>query len=296
MDQTLREWPANSVVVLKNLRCVYCGTWFDTLKPTKEHVIGRRFVPKGKLNGQWNLIVQACKACNRRKSDLENDISGITLFPDQWGKHADPEDVDALESSRRKATNCISAITGLPIKDSIPRFTIKVPLAPGATLTFNMTANPELSEDRVYELARLHCMAFFFFVTYDAGKKVGGYWLGEFLPLMETVRADWGNPVMRTFAEAVVNWEPRVYAVTADGFFKIVIRRHPEAVCWSWALEWNKTRRVIGFFGDVETAQVIASSFPKIEMNALKEHPNKYMRFRLDVPITEEEDVLFEGP
>ena len=42
-------------------------------------MIGRRFVPKGKLNNQWNLIVRVCIKCNNKKSDLEDDISAISM-------------------------------------------------------------------------------------------------------------------------------------------------------------------------------------------------------------------------
>ena len=29
------------------------------------------------MNGEWNLIVRVCNACNHAKSDLEDDISAI---------------------------------------------------------------------------------------------------------------------------------------------------------------------------------------------------------------------------
>ncbi len=293
MTQTLRQWPSNSALTLKNERCVYCGVLFDSVVPTKEHVIGRRFVPKGKLNAQWNLIVRACEVCNSKKSELENDISGITLFPDPWGRHTDPHDVEVLEASKRKAANCFSTATGRPIKDSIPRFTVKVPIAQGATLTFNMTASPELLESRVYELARLHCVALFFLITYDDEKKSGGYWIGEFMPLMSSARGDWGNPRMRAFSDVVASWETRFHGITANGYFKAMIRKHPSANCWSWALEWNKNYRVVGFFGEIEAAKAVAAGLPKLEMSTLAEGPDKYIHLRTETPLNEEEDNLF---
>jgi hypothetical protein len=60
---------------LDNVTCPYCGTALTSKTRTKEHVIGRRFVPVGSLDREWNLILQACGPCNRHKADLEDDIS-----------------------------------------------------------------------------------------------------------------------------------------------------------------------------------------------------------------------------
>ena len=35
---------------LRNLTCPYCGVAIDAKTATKEHVVGRRFVPKGTLD------------------------------------------------------------------------------------------------------------------------------------------------------------------------------------------------------------------------------------------------------
>src|SRR6266566_4636715 len=77
---------------LGNVNCVYCGEKDMVEKPlTDEHVIGRRFVPKGSLARGWTLIVRSCERCNNQKSDLEDDISAITLLPDPGGSHSDPD-------------------------------------------------------------------------------------------------------------------------------------------------------------------------------------------------------------
>ena len=72
----VREYPGNRPIILHNVSCAYCGRHFKSkLPPTKEHVIGRRFVPRGSFDGQWNLILKACQQCNGEKADLEDDIS-----------------------------------------------------------------------------------------------------------------------------------------------------------------------------------------------------------------------------
>src|SRR5438067_12808695 len=85
-EASLNSWPHNRAIVLKNETCVYCGSELTAGNCTKEHVIGRKFVPKGKLHEEWNLIVRACTSCNHTKSDLEDDISAISLPPDACGE------------------------------------------------------------------------------------------------------------------------------------------------------------------------------------------------------------------
>ena len=284
--------PPNAPVRLLNVTCVYCGAALADGSGTKEHVIGRRFVPKGKLDGNWNLIVNACAPCNGKKSDLENDISAITMQPDAFGRHGHDDATGASEAAR-KAQNAISRRTKKPVKDSHERMNIKMPLGPGASVSFGFTAPAQLDEGRVFELARLQLMGFFYLITYNDSTQRGGYWIGGFYPVMVTHRADWGNPVQRAFAEAVADWEPRVLASNADGFFKVLVRRHPGADCWSWALEWNHSHRVIGFFGDEQAARDIAASFPHLKLQTAAQGPGHTLRFRTETALDPEEDKLF---
>src|ERR1700692_1203361 len=74
-------------VVLKNCICGYCDADLSSDNRTTEHLVGRRFVPKGSLENQWNLIFKACRPCNGTKSELEDDISATTLQPDAIGRY-----------------------------------------------------------------------------------------------------------------------------------------------------------------------------------------------------------------
>jgi len=259
---------------------------------TKEHVIGRRFVPKGKLDGQWNLIVRACRDCNQIKSDLEDDLSAITMQPDVLGRHGH-DDAEVSAEARRKARNAYSRHTRRPVGDSQEHLTIKMSLGPGAEITFDMTAPPQADSQRIFELARMQLMGFFYWITFDRGTRRGGYWIGGFHPIMEAQRSDWGNAVHRGFMEAVVGWEPRVLAIGADGFFKVIIRRHPSAECWSWALERNQNLRTVGFFGDRTAAEAVVAGFPKLDLKTVAQGPDRFVRYRLETPLPEEEDKLF---
>lgn len=292
----LKEMAFNRVVILKNKTCVYCGREI-TLEGApdiadEEHIIGRRFIPRGKLHGQWNLIVQACKVCNRKKSDLEDDISAITMQANAWGTHTDEDQVLAKEA-KRKGVNSISRRTGKPVKESAEELKLNVPFAPGVEFKLTFTSPPQIERERIYELARLQLIGFFYFLTYNEETKKGGYWLGDFFPIPEAPRSDWGNPVHKAFMDAIVEWEPRLFVNTADGFFKAIIRGHPEAECWSWGLEWNKNYRVVGFFGEQETVQTIVNTFPPMEAQTISQGPSHYTRSRSETKLDEEDDKLF---
>jgi hypothetical protein len=259
---------------------------------TKEHAIGRNFVPRGKLNNYWNLIGWACRSCNGSKANLENDISAITMQPDPLGRYAGTDEI-LISEAMRKAKNSVSRRTGKPVKDSGERITVRAALASDIEFTFEANAGPQVDRDRLFALARLQVMAFFYWVTFDRDTQTGRFWRGQFIGVMETVRNDWGNPVMHGFMKAVVAWEPRVLASTAEGFFKIAIRKHPEADCWSWAVEWNMNYRLVGFFGDVAAANAVIRGFPPLELKTIAEGPNSFVRYHPDTPLVDHEDRLF---
>lgn len=282
----------NRPIILDNETCVYCSVQLDPTSVTKEHVIGRRFVPKGKLNGEWNLIVRACKRCNGKKSDLEDDISAISMQADAWERHS-ISDNSLAEEAVRKAHNSISRRTRKSVKESSEQVEVRGSFGPGVEFTFNFTSPPQVESERIYKLARMQLMALFYWITFNHKTKRGRFWRGAFSPVLEAICSDWGNPVHKAFMAAVVTWEPRVIAIGADGFFKAIIRRHPAAVCWSWALEWNHKYRIVGFFGEHKVAQQIVGAFPSIEVTTITQGPDKYLRYRIETPLAEEDDTLF---
>jgi len=288
----LKILPSHKVVTLDNCTCVYCGEELTPEETTKEHVIGRRFVPKGKLNCGWNLLVNACRGCNNVKSDLENDISAITMQPDAWGRH--PNDDQALSNeARRKGQNSISRRTKKPVKDSREEIKIEVPFGSNATFSFTTTCPPMIERQRLYELARLQLMGFFYLTTYSEKTKRGGFWLGAFCPVQEALISDWGNPVHLSFMDTVATWKPIFLGIGADGYYKVVIRRHPSAICWAWGLEWNQNFRIVGFMGEPEALDEVLRAIPSIDMMTIPEGPDRLTRFRAEKRLAEEEDILF---
>jgi hypothetical protein len=224
---------------------------------------------------------------------LEDDISAITMQADASGKHA-IEDEALRQEAQRKAANCFSRRTGKTVCDSSEKIKLEMPLGPGVTVTFNMSSPPQVWEERVYELARMQLTGFFYWITYDHATKRGGFWLGSFFALLQSPRSDWGNPVHMHFMRSVVNWEPRVLAIGAGSFFKSAIRRHPDAVCWSWALEWNQNYRVIGFFGEKEPVRAILADFPVLKTSTITQGPNEFVKLRAEASLKESDDCLFE--
>jgi len=256
---------------------------------TKEHVIGRRFVPKGLLNKEWNLILRACNACNHAKSDLEDDISAITLQPNVWGRHPTDHPIRDAEA-RRKAEKSKSRRTNKVVAQSVEHFDVQLPFGPGVGMTFGLVSPPQLDEDRVYRLCLMHSQAFFYWISYNAALRRGGFWPGSFFPLLVSVRSDWGNPIHQAFVDTVSQWEIRVQAIGANEHFKVAIRKHPSLVCWSWAYEWNVNVRILGFFGDEVVAQDLVNKLPPFEWRTIRTGNERY---REEVPLSADDDKMF---
>lgn len=277
---------------LSNQTCPYCNTPLDTVPSNKEHVIGRGFVPRGTLRASWNLILRACVTCNGKKSDLEDDISAVTMQPASDGTSARDEDV-LREEAARKARSSFSRRTGRSVARSHEKIQFAGPLASGAMIHIDAVAPPQVEESRAFELARIQLSAFFYWVTYDESTLRGGFWLGGYYPILSALRDDWGNPVFRGFMEVVVDWEPRVLASAADDYFRVALRRHPTEICWSWALEWNSNMRLIGFLGEEPVVRQLVQGLPTLVVRDFPVTPTSGYRIREEVPLSPEQDILF---
>ena len=286
LTEELKELPPNKPIKLDNLTCVYCSTELSKVKSNVEHVIARKFVPKGSLNKYWNLIVRACEVCNNKKSDLEDDISSITMQPDLCGSHVVDDENLATESLRKSKS--ISRWTSKTVLNSKENLTLKAPFFTG-NITFNLVSTPQIEQERAFELARLHVTAFFYWLTYDETTKIGRFWDGFYFPIEVTSKKDWGSHLNTTFMKLVLNWELALHGETADGFFKVIIRKQPESTCWSWALEWNKNYRIIGLFGNKESIEKFNSLLGTLKVKII----NNYT-YREEIPLSDEDDSLFK--
>ena len=287
-------YPINKIVQLKNLTCPYCGRPFsDDLPFTKEHVVGRKFVPNGTLHGMPNLLLRACAPCNGAKSDLEDDLSVISMHPDAHGRFA-VDDARLRDAVQRKANKAISRRTRKPVAAGDPPLIINGTMGPSISMTFTMHAPPQADDARLFALARAQLMGFFYWLTYQPAESRGHWWLGDYFPLLTIRRPDWGNPQLRWFETHTKTWAGRLMFVTADGFYKVWIRRETEtSLVWAWAMEWNQNFRLAGFFGDPDAVQTHIAALPALAMDTLHDSPGRSLRMRLDTPLLDADDKLF---
>ncbi|MFT3941549.1 HNH endonuclease [Rhodopseudomonas sp.] len=288
MSHRMKLLPPNRAVRLANRTCPYCGVDETERHPfTVEHVVGRRFVPKGSLNKSWALIVRACEACNAIKSDLEDDISAITLQPHIGDRHNDP--LLHAEASR-KAKGSISRRTKKVIGESHEQTSIEGKIMSAIDVKFEMISPPQLIEKRVHELANMHLQGFFYLMSYNEQERRGGFLPGPVGFVANANRPDWGNPLLRAFAQMTAAWPQQLDCICASGFFKLAMRRETEtSPLWSFAIEWNGNHRIVGFFGDLVQAQAYVNAMPDLQWKQW----NAGTRYRIEIPLEPEHDLLF---
>jgi len=202
------------------------------------------------------------------------------------------EDSTVVAEVVRKAQRSVSRRTHKAVIDSSKTFTRKGAIVPGVNYTATMTAPPQIDHSRAFELAEYHLAGFFYLITYDRANKIGGRWLGTCMPIGAVPATDYGNVVQRWFMTYTDTWHPRIIGYIASGFFRVAIRRHPETEIWSWALEWNKTMRLIGFLGEEHILGEAVKTMPELQWDIQNEH----YRQRGEVPLDEEDDTLFPLP
>lgn len=273
---------------LRNRTCVYCGADSNTHPHQREHVIGRKFVPKGSFqSNDWNLIVSACRRCNHIKSILEGEISAITLQPGLGTTHADAALRDLAE---RKAAKARCEATGKVVRDSKESLHFTFDVGLNARFNLGLIAPARLLRDRVKALAEAHIQGFFYFITYNEALRQGGFLPNGIVWFAWAQKEDWGNLHFSAFSTLTEHWICRVSGTAAAGFFRIAIKRDPSAqLLWSFALEWNRNCRVIGFFGDKNAAEEYTLAFPAFEWTSIDERH----RMRFETPLKGSEDILF---
>jgi hypothetical protein len=288
MESALKTLPANRALCLSNRTCLYCGAEPTADSPhTVEHVVGRRFVPKGSLHQSWALIGKACAICNGEKAGLEDDISAITLQPNLGERHRDP----VLQAEAvRKSANSISRRTKKRVAESHEEDSVSGTIMSSLDFTANFIMPPQFDQKRVHRLAEFHLQGFFYLMSYDESGGIGGFLPGPIGFAANANRPDWGNEHLRGFADQTEDWSLQLDCVCASGFFKIRMRRETEqSALWAFALEWNQMHRVVGYFGDLERAQGYFDALPPLKWKALK--PDT--RYRQEIALAPEEDTLF---
>ena len=287
-NNPLRE-PRAGDLSLRNHNCIYCCFPLTAKKRTREHVIGRNFTPRGTLDA--NLVAWACIECNNDKSNLEDDISVISMLPPV--SRSTPVD-ERSTAIGRKLRHAISRRTGKLVRDSTEKFTVKGEVFPGFSMSLEMVSNPQTDAERVERLALYHVSAFHYFTTYNKDTRVGEGIYGQFAIVGDYRLPDWGNERARQFMRNTRTWDARVVMKGKDAFFKVIIRRRLPDLVWSWALEWNQSFRVFGFYGDQTLVERALADLPLLKTKALVSGPNRFVRMREEVALPKGDDILFD--
>lgn len=289
----LQTLPPNRVVRLSNITCPYCGVAFsESIRPDREHVIGRRFVPKGVLANEWNLIVNSCHPCNHEKSQLEDDIAVITLMSGRSREDVATSELVASEVARR-AEKSGSRATGRSVASSHVEVGLALSPAGGGEVNLKFNGPPQISDARVFRLAEFHYLALFYFVSYRESEKTGGY-PGTIRPVGRFMYSDWGNPAARWFMELQKEWGDLFCGNMADGFFKASIKESPTSRVWALAVEWNQSVRVLALAGDVAALDEICSTLPEKNGFLTRNADGNIVRVAKHVPMPESEDLMFQ--
>lgn len=292
----MRAFDPEKPVSLPNRYCAYCGKSLERRSSTSDHVVARNFVPEGTLVSKAFLLVKACRPCNDRKAALEDDISIITMLPDTAGNLV-RDDERLRRTVARKARGSFSTATRRLAAQSYNKFDASVPIGGGVSFTYAGTAMPTLDEQRVARLAYYHVQGFRFFGTFSPELHRGG-WIepGDFLSLGHLIDTDWGNPRLRHFMKETAGWEPICVTVLAEGYFRHVSRKHPTLELRSWAIEWNGRLRVFGLYGDAAAREAFVRAMPKVHADFSCGDTTNGFACRVDTPIGDEDDVLFDLP
>lgn len=298
------------IVLSNNRLCPYCGTNLHILDEKEinvEHVIGRRFLPKGFLDGEWNLIVKACKKCNDEKARLEGGISVISLIDPIPAKSESAEIKNELERKLGKE----DAITGRhrgganhpetnkPIALSGIKEKIEFSL-PNLKACFGLSGPPQAMNSELL-LSTYHIQGFYYLIanlepndaypTKASSDKCLFLASNLVAPLFSLKKADWGNVSAQELIFRTSSWKTCFILVTGKGFFKCIMRKDPSKTKSPvfWALEWNNNLRVIGMIREPGQPDMVEQNLPTPNFINI----DSFTRICEEIPINEHEDRLF---
>jgi hypothetical protein len=105
---------------------------------------------------------------------------------------------------------------------------------------------------------------------------------------------DWGNPQLLEAARRAASVPDVIAVTTANGYFRCALRRaEPEGSPWFWALEWNRSLRLVGWIGDPAAPPPIFADLPDPGWHTTHQPDGRFTRFRQEVPLEEDDDILF---
>lgn len=278
-----------------NRFCLYCAIdlQLSDIVSNREHLIGTEFVPRGSFGtGQaFNFIFRACKRCNDEKGKLDRHVSSVTLV----SSRACANDHQALESAKRKANKDYHPDKkGVLIKDSNENHQISTQLSAGVNMSADLVSSPQLNRDYAFTLAFRHIQGLFSLITSSDPQQPDGtrLLLSKHFKVFEIYKdSDWGNPQLQEVISRSNSWSCRANILTANGYFKAIMKRDDENNSgWFWALEWNKSYRIVGFISSPDEVPEIFCELPEL----IWMHVSPTTKIRREVPLNAENDTLFD--
>jgi hypothetical protein len=277
-----------------NQHCLYCAGQVGAGSPLasdREHLVARRMTPPDAFTDPkaFNFIFRACRACNSEKARLEEHISAVTLLTSP-GRQDEKVDAEA----RRKAANSYDpGHKGKPVGQIVNEMTMKM----GGIFTFGLVAPAQLDRDKVKLLALRHIQGLFALVTsedpraQETTKVLPPRHFGFF---GHYPHRDWGNSQLLEIARRAAAIPDLAWLTTANGYFRCMLRREePDGSPWFWALEWNKSLRLVGWIGDPESPPLVFTDLPDPGWHVVPQADGSVMRYRQEVPLGEAADLLF---
>lgn len=162
-----------------------------------------------------------------------------------------------------------------------------------------MDGPPQADERRIEFLAYRHVQGIFSLITSrDPLTAEGTCLIGhKYFHLHGSyVHSDWGNPQLLKIMERASEIPRYANIETANGFFKAIMRREKgEAGEWFWALEWNKSLRVVGAISQPEHYPAIFEDLPSLGWNEIGMQDGARTRIREEIPLEPEQDIMFSG-
>lgn len=291
----------NKSLSKSNQHCPYCWRFVgegSTIESNKEHLIGREFVPTGAFgNGdRFNFIFRACKECNEEKSIAERHISSVTLL--NTPERASSQALNDL-AQRKAEKDCHPAKKGTLIKDAGDDFKLSAKFG-SANLSLTMSSPPKAVQRHIELLALRHIQGIYSLIASQDPTTIDGTSVldSSYFHLYESyVHLDWCNPRLLEIMKRVQEIPCYANVTTANGFFKAIMRRKKDdsGEWWFWALEWNKSLRVIGTIAFPENPSDIFVNLPELEWKPLGTRNNgaRTLSCREYRPLTPEIDMLF---
>ncbi len=277
---------------LRNQHCLYCNCFLGAgsdAKVTKEHLIGKRFVPTGSLDkGQrFNLLFSACEACNNRKARFEDHVSAVAMV---WSPRGASDPSFHANMLRKAAESYHPLRPGFTVAESAEYPQIRAAFG-GASIQMTFSAPPRLDARQVKMLAAMHVQALYALATTRDHRSADGLkrlhpsniWFLAWYPV-----TDWGNPSLAQASQRIASRPPAITINAAEGAFRATLRRGAAEQHWCWALEWNHAVRIVGAIGDFDAPPTVLADIAQPRWQELPDGS----RVRPEAPLTGD-DFLF---